>query len=530
MRRVIASLTLLLLTSCGGGDGASGTKPEPEPPASLSVFSTTVPDGSSSVDLNPEIVLYLNQRLAEAGIVADQVQLVGANGAVPISVSAERSQVSVRPRQPLQANAHYTLTLRAGIRAENGAVLGRDYVASFRTLIFAVEAHRLAPPIEGFGGAQRAIIAMGDFDGDGAPDLAVLGRLLGSERDQIGYSVLVYRQTAPDAVELVQQIDHVLPDAHSLLRIDRLIAMDIDGDGRSELVVPQEFGAVDEEPGGLQVFRRGDDGQFVAQALIRTRYVRQLYLTDVDGDGRQDLLGEGVTGTGSDDWETGFQAWLSRPEGLVAKAPTGLGRLSTTELAFTDLDRDGKADLLVSSAYSSSGAGTPPGLSVFSQKLPGEFSLDTQLTQRVTGLCTADPSTCIDPLFLDINGDGLVDLTFNYSGDSIPFLHQPDGSFVHGARTTLLADQLHAADIDNDGLDDLLILGHSSDPALHFLAAGMARPRADFEYSTVSRIPIAAASIYPDMVAAGDFTGDGYPDVVITADYDGIWLMRQIGR
>jgi hypothetical protein len=178
-------------------------------------------------------------------------------------------------------------------------------------------------------------------------------------------------------------------------------------------------------------------------------------------------------------------------------------------VAVADLNCDGKLDLAVSSQ-------SEPFVGVLLGRGDGTF--DRTLT--VSG---GHSSNFI--LAADLDGDGYVDLaTSNQDGSASIFWGQGDGTFrnvnykVQGALATADAFWITTADLNGDGALDLVVsvFGASGpDPSAPGQVAVLLN-RGDRSFAN--------AVFYADRAAvavvAGDFDGDGKPDIA-TADFDG---------
>jgi hypothetical protein len=126
------------------------------------------------------------------------------------------------------------------------------------------------------------IPAILDFDGDGDRELAVVhdGRLM--------------TWHWADGFEALPQARLTLPalGANLLNPSDSVQLADMNGDGRSDVVVVTAVASTDQLQSRVEVFLQGDDGSFAekpADRLLLEGFVEIPRLNDVDGDGRIDL-------------------------------------------------------------------------------------------------------------------------------------------------------------------------------------------------------------------------------------------------
>lgn len=244
-------------------------------------------------------------------------------------------------------------------------------------------------------GSINGPVAIGDLNGDGAPDIAIAAILVGPGEN--GVSVLYQNRgvrgsfAAPVVVPLQG-------------RAGSVTSGDLDGDGRTDLVIytlTGPRGAQPPEPSVLSVLRQQADGTLTAVATLTPRTglnSRRFEIRDADGDGRADIMHYETTCCGSFSY---FTVLLQGPIGTFREVATRLDR-GPGEVAFGDLSGDGRVDV----------AGVAIGVAEVELRRQ-----DADGTFRVTGTIPLPTSSLHGITAGDVDGDGRTDLVVVGSAD-----------------------------------------------------------------------------------------------------------------
>lgn len=387
-----------------------------------------------------------------------------------------------------------------------------------------------APAHGGGGLSGPAGLAVGDFDADGIEDLVVAnGAGNSDERYPDMVSVLLGRAgggfVAPvllESADLVRSVaaadldgDGIpdlamtIPSAQAIeirrglgdgtfapgvrmpagSRPDRVVSGDFNGDGRVDLAVADEGGAVLVTLSlGDGLFTSGTPAPVCADPIA-------LQAGDLDGDGAVDLL----AGSGS-----------SRDLSFLRNAGGGLFQpeirftagLVVTDLAIADLDRDGRPDI-VSLNY-----GDDDATVLFGSGVASGLTVGTAPRSIAAG---------------DLNQDGWPDLAFGFGrGWSVIVRHgagggafQPEMVLRSGG---LIPTSVLTADLDADGRLDLVAANQTTGNVSGWLSGSSDAPGA--------RLDFGAGGGAWRMIAA-DFDLDGRIDLAAPTGQGVVVLLNQ---
>jgi sugar lactone lactonase YvrE len=314
------------------------------------------------------------------------------------------------------------------------------------------------------------LLAVGDFNGDGIPDLAVA--------DANNDTVTILQGSADGTFKVVSSATTGgTPMA--------IVAADFNGDGKTDLAVANSGGTV-------TVLLGHGDGTFTGSVvnLASGSFLVAAAVGDFNGDGIPDLAVANDGGNSST-----ITILLGNGDGTFTQAANPVTAAGPECMVVGDFNGDGKADLAIANGnleypgtltiLLGNGDGTfKPGASPAAGGVSGsiavaDFNHDGKIDLAVINadnfqvaiLLGNGDGTFQTPAFLatgtlpyalavgDFNGDGITDLAIanGYSAASI-LLGKGDGTFTSETGPTNGSVSLAAADFNGDGLTDLVFV------------------------------------------------------------------------
>ena len=357
-------------------------------------------------------------------------------------------------------------------------------------------------------------IQTGDINGDGRAEL------LGRSAD----GILVYGFD-PDTTTWVQ-----LPGGPAWSNLggwddpkyySTIQTGDIDGDGRAELLARGAGGilAYDFDP-NTNAWSQLPAGPVWsdAESWNQIQYYSTIQLGDINGDGRDELLGRSADGILVYGFDPGTNAWVQLPGGPAWSDVGGWDDpkyYSTIQTG--DIDGDGRAELLARGAGGIEVYGFDSGTNTWEQMPNGPAWSDAQLWNTPEYYSTIQTG--------DINGDGRAELlarsadeivVYGFDPGTNAWSQLPNGPTwgnIAGWNTPEYYGTIQTGDINGDGRAELLARGASG-----ILAYGFDPATTTWEQlpngPTWSNTAGWNAPQYYSTIQTGDLDGDGQNELL----------------
>ncbi len=334
--------------------------------------------------------------------------------------------------------------------------------------------------------AGTPYLALGDFNGDGRPDIAVGG--------QSTISVLINNGDG----SFQSPVSYTVSGT-----ISALATADLNGDGDLDLIAASSGSA-----GGISTLLGKGNGAFAAPVLYSSTqldvYGMQLSVADFNGDGKLDLA---LTNQNANQ----VDVLLGNGDGTFQNPPRVYsGGLEPTAIRALDANGDGRPDLAVVGGYSPFYL-----LSVLINRGDGSFPV------RSTDPVLSSPASLVSA---DFNGDGRPDIASasdTASGGISTLLSNADGTFQAHLDSAFgpsgnvgLVNAMAAGDFNQDGVPDLVVADEEQN------AAGATEPElatllgngdGTFRNTANQIVPAGIESL-----ATADFNGNGIPGLAAT--------------
>ncbi len=325
-------------------------------------------------------------------------------------------------------------------------------------------------------------IVAGDFDRDGKLDLAVATPNVKNVAVLLGVGDGRFRTA----------LHYALDDPNVVNDTNVLRTVDLNGDGNMDLVMANL------SSNHVTVLLGAGDGTFPnANSYAAGPQPTSIAIADFNGDGRPDIAAsdsalDGVVtilfGTGS---------------GTLQAAPLYRSGSIPALFAIGDLNGDGKLDLITASHLTPTAGGIGSGVAMLGN---GDGSFQAPAIWSTTGVNAV--------ALADLNGDGKLDLVATNptpgNGNVAVYLGKGDGTFQSPVTLTAgtTPQAVAIADLNGDGKPDLVVTNRNSSN----ISVLLGNVNGTFQAAVNYNVPTTGT---PDAVAVGDFNGDGKLDVAV---------------
>ena len=368
------------------------------------------------------------------------------------------------------------------------AYSANPFIISFPDSVSTFTANSFASKTDFATGTYPKIIVVNDFDGDGKPDLAVV--------NQVANSISILRNISSNSVPLFS----TKVDYSSGKDPINIVASDLDGDGRNDLVVTNFNSGGNAE---ISIYRNiSNNGNIIFSpriAFATGAGAIGVDVGDLDSDGRPDIV---VTSSNAGTYSIFKNTSTNGNISLATRQDMPYYR--GDEVAIGDMDGDNKPDIVLTNTINNT-------LVVQRNTSTAEMISFENGVSFVTG--TYPTKIALG----DFDGDNKKDVAIvNYTGKSISILKNTSvpgnlsfQSAVNYAMETNPSN-ITAADLDGDGKPDLITgIGNKGSIAVfkNNSSAGNILFDTSVNYNTGN---------FDTFCAAGDFTGDGRQDIAVS--------------
>lgn len=407
-----------------------------------------------------------------------------------------------------------------------------------------------------------ADLAIGDLDGDGDDDIAIVGQGAWAGTDYGGLLRIIYQEADGLATT---------PLSYTLGIHPRRVSIgDLSSDGLPDIVVSSDHNldVLFQQPGGTFSPVIVDEPRFV--------YPYEVAIADLNNDGRNDVALQGMSANPN------VAVYMQRPDGAGLDPgiliPAFSGDKDGFGMTAGDVSGDGLADIIVSQSYNSpqaavavipqlAGGGFGQPATVSTYDLPtsptladwnddgrqdvvvlnngyGAFTVHLQLPAGGLGAAIIYPAAEVQAIFYrgidvrDVTGDGRPDVahaSYNQgwaliTEGALPDCPEPPPPpratvpdfivHVQGQSDGLYHEDIVAGDVNGDGRQDFVAIEQeytSFDPYVRLIPQN---PDGSFSLGdTILIRDVLPYSVEVRGLSAGDLNGDGLLDVSVATEY-----------
>ncbi|MCA0297851.1 MAG: FG-GAP-like repeat-containing protein [Proteobacteria bacterium] len=357
----------------------------------------------------------------------------------------------------------------------------------------------------------------GDFNGDGRDDVAFSTAKDATTEysNSIPSRVGIMLQTAQGRLSPPVYVDFpavVRPSSVADFHGGGLAVADMDGDCIVDILVAQGD--------GIGLIAGSRSGQFWRTSFSGTHGVPadRLLVMDVNRDGGKDVVARSLEAPGSA--QVGVSIYVGGGAQAVRRHFIALPHLPFGSMAAGDFNGDGLPDLVLAYTFATADDG---GAALLIH--------DGQSGFLPPALYSAPGAGKANLAVGDLDGDGMLDIAITRnrtrtSAEILVLYQRFAGQFQRiPLATAPEPDNLLIADIDRDGLRDLIVL-HVKNSSVGYFQQSPSR-------GLTTEARYWGGGMYNDVfnpVAAGDVNGDGHLDLVLREGNSGVYVRLGTGR
>jgi hypothetical protein len=496
-------------------------------PANPTITSIAPADKSTQAPPLRRVTVFFSQPIDETTLTANNFHLIGPSGTVaPNALAIGSDDVSLTLVYPLLGDGSYQIVVHAAnVTNRVGLpIAASDLLYTFQVVTPpppvvtpVIEAGRFSYVFEQPTSGQ--IRAIGDFNGDGIPDIAVPIGNTNPNGFASGIAVLLGQGDGSfKASSGVPAFSGAVYAA---------VTGDFNNDGKLDLAL-----ATDQ---GILILLGNGDGTFQAPINALPNgptpfVVSGLAVGDFNGDGKLDLAAFGDPSTlDANELTEGARVFILLGNGdgtFNYSSSPGLTfeYLPVTDLTAADVNGDGKLDLVVTDKQNNN-------LYILKGNGDGSFPVDPNTGLPITTTIPL-PAGAKLAVVADLNGDGIPDIAVTGNDDVSVLLGNGDGTFQPPVTYSVPgAYDITAADFSHDRRLDLVVsdLG-TTNPATEEFSGGALYVLHNMGNGTFAA-PVTITGVgSPLHLANGDFAADGGPDLLFTSIDQGVTVLSPDGK